>query len=96
MRQDFSAISRQLRGVLDWEGFSDDPSQDVLILISLAYARAMELDGKVDIMFNGRRLALDPLEKAFQESLLLRKRLHNKYPVQIDTTYFSKLGRVIK
>jgi hypothetical protein len=71
---------------------SDDPSQDALIALALAYRAVQRLEERgVVLEFNKRPLALLSIRRAYREVLHLRKGIDDNW---LDTSFISKFGRL--
>lgn len=72
---------------------SDDPSQDIVILLALAYAAAERLrEAGVDLTHRGKPLLPDSIERAYREALHVRSTRVPKDLLRTDK--ISRLGRV--
>lgn len=80
-------------GSLFGDGFSNDPSQDLLIHIARAYKSLSDLKSRGLILDDKDwAVLLYALVKAYVAALKVRKTIPDDV---LDITYISKLGRII-
>ena len=71
---------------------SEDPSQDVIIHLALAFAAVKRLEEKgADLEFRGQHLISPAIERAYREALHVRL---NQPVEMLDVTLISRYGRV--
>lgn len=69
---------------------SEDPSQDLLLFLGLAYNAASRIPAGL-LEFKSSTLVLPAIKRAFIDALYVRRRIPND---NLDTTYISKFGKM--